>query len=58
MKFRTLARSSVTDIEPTDMSQRPFQPPEVMTSQAGAVHSTSTPSRLAISVATSMSKPS
>ena len=40
------------------VSQRPFQLPAVMTSQDGASQATSTPSRLAISVATSMSKPS
>ncbi len=40
------------------VSQRPFQLPAVMTSHAGVSQSTSTPSRLAISVATSMSKPS
>ena len=39
------------------MSQRPFQPPAVMTSQDGVSQAISTPSRLAISVATSMSKP-
>ena len=45
-------------IEPTVVSQRPFQLPAVMTSHAGASQATSTPSRVAISVATSMSKPS
>ena len=45
-------------IEPTLMSQRPPQPPAVIAAQSGVVNSTSTPSRLAISVATSMSKPS
>src|SRR3954452_24426060 len=39
------------------MSHRPFQPPAVMTSNDGVVHATSTPSRWAISVPTSMSKP-
>src|SRR5688572_11024488 len=39
------------------MSQRPFQLPAVMTSQDGVSQAMSTPSRVAISVATSMSKP-
>ena len=39
------------------MSQRPFQPPAVMTSHDGVSQAISTPSRFAISVATSMSKP-
>ena len=58
MKSSTFWRSLVGVIEPTLMSQRPFQLPAVMTSQAGASQAMSTPSRLAISVATSMSKPS
>src|SRR3954453_10566869 len=45
-------------MEPTLASQRPFQLPAVMTSQDGVSQAMSTPSRLAISVATSMSKPS
>src|SRR3954471_4016103 len=40
------------------MSNRPFQPPEVIRPHDGVSHLMSTPSRLAISVATSMSKPS
>jgi hypothetical protein len=40
------------------MSQRPFQPPAVRTSHDGASHAMPTPSRWAISVAVSMSKPS
>ena len=58
MKCSTSARSGVIVIEPTEMSQRPFQPPEMIVSHAGASQATSTPSRSAISVATSMSKPS
>ena len=57
MKSSTFCRSFVGVIEPTLMSQRPFQPPAVMTSQDGVSHAISTPSRFAISVATSMSKP-
>src|SRR6476661_2777093 len=45
-------------MEPTLASHRPFQLPAVMTSQDGVSQPMSTPSRLAISVATSMSKPS
>src|SRR3972149_7316096 len=45
-------------MEPTLTSQRPAQLPAVMTAQSWAVISTWTPSRLAISVATSTSKPS
>src|SRR4051812_18792415 len=45
-------------MEPTVVSHRPFQLPAVITSHAGVSHATSTPRRLAISVATSMSKPS
>ena len=44
-------------IEPTLTSHRPPQPPAVIAVQSGVVNSMSTPSRLAISVATSMSKP-
>ncbi len=44
-------------IEPTLRSHRPFQLPAVITSHEGTIHSTSTPIRLAISSATSMSKP-
>src|SRR5690348_8182036 len=44
-------------MEPTERSHRPCQLPEMMESQAGVAHCTFTPSRLAISVATSMSKP-
>src|SRR5262245_9459666 len=40
------------------MSQRPFQLPAVRTSQDGVCHAMPTPSRWAISVAVSMSKPS
>ena len=40
------------------MSQRPSQLPEMIVSHAGASQAMSTPSRLAISVATSMSNPS
>ncbi len=40
------------------MSQRPYQLPAVMTSQLGVINSTSAPIRLAISRATSTSKPS
>ena len=40
------------------MSQRPFQLPAVMTSHDGVSQAMSTPRRFAISVATSMSKPS
>ena len=58
MKSRTFCRSLVGVIDPTVVSQRPFQLPAVMTSQAGVSQATSTPSRFAISVATSMSKPS
>ena len=58
MKSSTSARSAVTVIEPTLMSQRPFQLPAVIASHVGVSHSISTPSRFAISVATSMSKPS
>ena len=58
VKSRTSCRSLVGVIEPTVVSHRPFQLPAVMTSHAGVCQSTSTPSRLAISVATSMSKPS
>ena len=57
MKLSTSCRSLVIVIEPTLMSQRPFQLPAVMTSQDGCSQAMSTPSRLAISVATSMSKP-
>ena len=58
MKSSTCWRSLVGVIEPTLMSQRPFQLPAVMTSQDGVSQAMSTPRRLAISVATSMSKPS
>ena len=58
MKSSTFCRSLVGVIDPMLMSQRPFQPPAVMTSHAGVSHAMSTPSLLAISVATSMSKPS
>src|SRR4051794_41832835 len=44
-------------MEPTLMSQRPFHEPDVMTFQAGVCQPTLTPRRLAISVATAMSKP-
>src|SRR5215510_4309431 len=40
------------------MSQRPFQPPAVRMSHDGVCHAMPTPSRWAISVAVSMSKPS
>ncbi len=40
------------------MSHRSFQLPAVRTSQSGVSHATSTPRRFAISMATSMSKPS
>src|SRR5262245_60019021 len=39
------------------MSQRPPQPPAMIAFQSGVVNSTGTPSRLPISLATSMSKP-
>src|SRR3712207_9006336 len=39
-------------------SQRSLHPPEVIAVHSGVSHSTSTPSRVAISVATSMSNPS
>ena len=58
MKFRTSCRSLMGVIEPTLMSQRSFQLPAVRTSQSGVSHAMSTPRRSAISVATSMSKPS
>ena len=45
-------------IDPTEMSQRPFQFPAVIVSHDGVFHAMSTSRRLAISVATSMSKPS
>ena len=40
------------------MSHRSFHPPAVRTSQSGVSQVTSTPRRFAISMATSMSKPS
>ena len=58
MKLRTSCRSLTGVIEPTLMSQRSFQLPAVRTSQSGVSHATFTPRRSAISVATSMSKPS
>jgi hypothetical protein len=58
VKSSTSARSVVTVIDPTDMSQRSAHPPPVMAFHEGVTHSISTPSRVAISVATSMSKPS
>ena len=44
-------------MEPTEASQRPDQLPAVMRSQLGMTNLIVTPSRLATSVATSMSKP-
>ena len=58
MKSSTFSRSEVIVIDPTLTSQRPPQPPAVMIAQSGVSNSTFTPRRLAISVATSMSKPS
>ncbi len=58
MKSSTSVRSCVTVIEPTLMSQRLCQLPAVIASHFGVSHSTVTPRRFAISVATSMSKPS
>src|SRR5262249_21778235 len=49
--------SLVGVIEPTLMSQRPFQLPAVIAFQFGVCQSMPTPRRLAISVATSMSNP-
>ena len=45
-------------IDPTLMSHRPPHEPAVIVSQLGVTNSTGTPSRLPISFATSMSKPS